>query len=186
MSANNAQVIWYGGGKTDDHSSDSDIYSDNISESGSENCSDYGSDYESDTETSTIKSPISQPPNIEKQMSNSTNSTDQVSSIYPGSTKTAFIKRQEKFDDKFTSKGLLNKIREIASSPARDMADKKGSLGDLHLWDYLLHNYEAKSRISLYDAYKRDELTNRLVIQVEQEHYIEFLIAIGKKFSKDW
>ncbi|CAJ0752663.1 1099_t:CDS:2, partial [Entrophospora sp. SA101] len=146
------------------------VYSDNISESGSENCSDYGSDYESDTETSTIKSPISQPPNIEKQMSNSTNSTDQVSPIYPGSTKTAFTKRQEKFDDKFTSKGLLNKIREIASSPARDLLDKKGSLEDVYLWDYLLPNHEAKSGISLYDAYKRDELTNRLVIQVEQDN----------------
>ncbi|CAJ0836503.1 15393_t:CDS:2 [Entrophospora sp. SA101] len=170
MSKQNAQVIGYGGGETDDYSSDSDVYSDNISESGSENCSDYGSDYESDTETSTIKSPISQPPNIEKQMSNSTNSTDQVSPIYPGSTKTAFTKRQEKFDDKFTSKGLLNKIREIASSPARDLLDKKGSLEDVYLWDYLLPNHEAKSGISLYDAYKRDELTNRLVIQVEQDN----------------
>ena len=60
MSKQSAQVIRYGGGETDDYSSDSDVYSDNISESGSENCSDYGFNYESDTET-TIKSSILQP-----------------------------------------------------------------------------------------------------------------------------
>ncbi|CAH1769686.1 14292_t:CDS:2, partial [Entrophospora sp. SA101] len=160
--------IGYGGGETNDYSSDSDKYSDNISECESENCSDYGSDYESDIETTIIKSPATHPPNIEKPMSNSTNSTDQVSSIYLGSAKTAFTKRQEKFDDKFTSKDLLNKIREIASSPVRDMLDKKGSLEDIHLWDYLLHNREAKGGISLLDAYTREELIDKLVIQVEQ------------------
>ena len=81
MTARNAQLEWYGGGKTDDYSSDSDVYSDNISESGSENCSDYSSDYESDTET-TIKSPIPQPPKVEEQMSNTTYSTEQLSPTY--------------------------------------------------------------------------------------------------------
>src|SRR5947208_180789 len=101
MSKQNAQVIGYGGGETDDYSSDSDVYSDNISESGSENCSDYGTDYESDTETSIIKSPMSQPPKVEEQMSNSTNSTEQVNPTYS--------KRQEEFDDKFTQKDVMNK-----------------------------------------------------------------------------
>src|SRR5207244_9652715 len=125
MSAYNtqgAQLEWYGGGETNDYSSDSDIYSDDISECESEECN----DYESDTET-TIKSPIPQPPKVEEQMSNLAYSTDQVCPTY--------YRRQEKFDEKFTQQDLLNKIREIDSSPARDMADKKGSLGDLHLWD---------------------------------------------------
>ncbi|CAJ0631859.1 10988_t:CDS:2, partial [Entrophospora sp. SA101] len=175
--------IGYGGGETNDYSSDSDKYSDNISECESENCSDYGSDYESDIETTIIKSPATHPPNIEKPMSNSTNSTDQVSSIYLGSAKTAFTKRQEKFDDKFTSKDLLNKIREIASSPVRDMLDKKGSLEDIHLWDYLLHNREAKGGISLLDAYTREELIDKLVIQVEQDSLKKYANLVLQKYS---
>jgi len=90
-----------------------------------------------------------------------TSSTEQASSTYP--------KRQERFNDKFTQKDVMDKIRKIVSSPARDMTDKKGSLEDLHLWDYLLPNREAKSGISLLDAYKRDELTNRLIIQIDQK-----------------
>ncbi|CAH1767892.1 15019_t:CDS:2 [Entrophospora sp. SA101] len=164
MSKQNAQVIGYGGGETDDYSSDSDKYSDNISEYESENCSDYGSEYESDTET-TIKSPISQPPNIEKQISNSTNSTDQVNSTCSNYPATVLTKRQEKFDNKFTPKDLLNKIREIASSPARDMSNNKGSLEDVYLWDYLLRNDGAKEGISLLDAYAQEELADKLVIQ---------------------
>ncbi|CAG8464520.1 3721_t:CDS:2 [Paraglomus brasilianum] len=160
MTARNAQLERYDGGETDDYSSDSDKYSDNISECESENCSDYGSEYESYTETSTIKSPISQPPKVEEKMSNSTNSTDRVGVIY--------TQRQEKFDNKFTQMDLLNRIRKIVSSPVRDMSNNKGSLEDIHLWDYLLPNYGAKEGISLLDAYTREELVDRLVIQVEQ------------------
>ena len=167
MSKQSAQLERYGGGETDDYSSDLDTYSDNISECGSDN-SDYGSDYESDTETSTIKSPISQPPKVEERMSNSTNSTDRVGVTYS--------KRQERFDDKFTQKDLLNKIREIASSPTRDISNNKGSLEDIHLWDYLLPNYGAKEGISLLDAYKREELADKLVIQVEQVNIKSFLL----------
>src|SRR4051794_19731484 len=100
MSKKNIQNMRYGGGETNDYSSDSDKYSDNISECESENCSDYDSDYESDTETNTIKSPISQPPKVEEQMSNSAYSTDQVGPTYS--------RRQEKFDNKFTQMDLLN------------------------------------------------------------------------------
>ncbi|CAH1770497.1 13252_t:CDS:1, partial [Entrophospora sp. SA101] len=157
---NNAQVIGYGGGETDDYSSDSDKYSDNISECESENCSDYGSDYESDIET--IKSPVTQPPNIEKQMSNSTYSAKQVSPTCSSHPATVFTKRQEKFDEKFTQQDLLNKIRKISSSPTEDILKNKGSLENVHLWDYLLPNYGAKNGISILDAYKREELANKL------------------------
>ncbi|CAG8695809.1 4648_t:CDS:1 [Ambispora gerdemannii] len=160
MSKQSAQVIQYGSRESDDYSSDSDIYSDNISESGSENCSDYSSDYESDTET-TIKSPILQPPKVEEQVSNTTSSTEQASPTYP--------KRQERFNDKFIKKDVMNKICKIVSSPARDMSNNKESLEDIHLWDYLLPNDRAKEGISLLDAYTRKELTNRLIIQIDQK-----------------
>ncbi|CAJ0632213.1 8198_t:CDS:2, partial [Entrophospora sp. SA101] len=132
----------------------------NISKCESENCSNYGSDYESDTETSTIKPQITQSPKVEEQVFNTTSLTEQVSPTYS--------KRQERFDEKFTQKDVMNKIRKIVSSPARDMSNNKGSLDDIHLWDYLLPNYGAKEGISLLDAYTREELVDRLVIQVEQ------------------
>ncbi|CAG8617815.1 9945_t:CDS:2 [Paraglomus occultum] len=169
MSTQSTQLERYGGGETDDYSSDSDVYSDNISESGSENCSDYGSDYESDTETSIINPQISQPPKVEEQMSNSTNFTDRVGVIY--------TQRQEKFDNKFTQKDLLNRICGIASSPAREMLSTKGLLEDVYLWDYLLPNYGAKEGISLLDAYTREELADKLVIQVEQGEYKKFSVV---------
>ncbi|KAF0373855.1 superfamily I DNA and RNA helicases: PROVISIONAL [Gigaspora margarita] len=116
MSKQNAQLERYGGGETDDYSSDSDNFSDNTSECRSNN-SEYGSNYESDTETSITKLPISQLSKVEEQISNTTYSTEQVSSIY--------YRRQENFDEKFTKQVLINKIHEIASSPARDITDKK-------------------------------------------------------------
>ncbi|RIB17565.1 hypothetical protein C2G38_2186998 [Gigaspora rosea] len=169
MSKQSAQQTRYGGGKTDDYSSDSDNFSDNIFEYRSENCSDYGSDYESDNETNTIETPVPQPPKVEEQMSNTTYSTEQVIPMYS--------KRQERFDDKFTQKDVMNKIREIVSLPTRDMLNNKGSLEDIHLWDYLLPNYGAKEGISLLDAYTREELADKLVIQVEQGEYKKFSIV---------
>ncbi|CAH1768321.1 13091_t:CDS:2, partial [Entrophospora sp. SA101] len=130
--------------ETDDYSSDSDVYSDNTSECGSENCSDYGSDYESDNETNTIKPQIPRPPKVKEQVFNTTSLIEQASPTYP--------KRQERFDDKFTKKDVMNKICKIVSSPARDMSNNKGSLDDIHLWDYLLPNDEAKEGIKKMEA----------------------------------
>ncbi|CAG8516711.1 14478_t:CDS:2 [Cetraspora pellucida] len=123
------------------------VYSDNISKTESENCNNYGSDYESDNETNTIESPISQPLKVEELISNMT-----------------YFTKQERFNNKFTQKDLLNKIYEIASSPARDISNNKGLLEDIHLCDYLLPNYRVKEGISLLDAYKREELADKLVI----------------------
>ncbi|GBC30608.2 hypothetical protein GLOIN_2v1770871 [Rhizophagus irregularis DAOM 181602=DAOM 197198] len=55
----------------------------------------------------------------------------------------------EKFNDNFSSKDLLNAIQEIFLSPPRDMSDKKGS--------------------SLYNAYDRDEVKDKLVIKIDQD-----------------
>ncbi|RHZ87064.1 hypothetical protein Glove_40g138 [Diversispora epigaea] len=110
-------------------------------------------------------------------MSNSTNSIDQMNLTCSNYPATVFTKRQKKFNDKFIQMDLLNRIREIASSPARDMLDKKGSLEDVYLWDYLLPNREAKNGVSLYDGYTREELVDKLVIQVEQGEYKKFSVV---------
>ncbi|RIB15001.1 hypothetical protein C2G38_2193465 [Gigaspora rosea] len=57
------------------------------------------------------------------------------------------------------------------------MTDKKGSLGDIHLWNYFLPNYKAKEGISLLNAYTQEELADKLVIQVEQSEYKKFLVV---------
>jgi hypothetical protein len=49
------------------------------------------------------------------------------------------------------------------------MSNNKGSMEDIHLWDYLLPNYGAKEGISLLDAYKREGLTNRLIIKLTKK-----------------
>ncbi|KAF0492588.1 d5-like helicase-primase: PROVISIONAL [Gigaspora margarita] len=102
MSKQNAQLKQYRSRKTDDYSSDSDNFSDNTSECELKNCSDYGSDCESDNETNTIETLVAQPSKVEKQISNTIYSIKQVSSIYS--------KKQERFDDKFTQKDVINKI----------------------------------------------------------------------------
>ncbi|RHZ44363.1 hypothetical protein Glove_736g6 [Diversispora epigaea] len=176
MKIHSAQVIRYRGGGSDNYSSNSDKYSDNISECESENCNDYDSDHQEifyigDTETSTIKFSVFHPPKVEEQMSNLTISIDQINLTYS--------RRQEKFDNKFTQMDLLNRIREIASLPARDMLNNKGSLKNIHLWDYLLPNNGAKEGISLLDTYMLEELTNKLVIQVKQGKYRKFSVVDG-------
>ena len=57
--------------------------------------------------------------------------------------------RQEKFNVKFSPKDLLNAIREILLSPPRDMSNEKGS--------------------SLYNAYDRSEVEDKLVIKIDQD-----------------
>ena len=83
--------------------SDSSSCTDNRSDLGSDDYNDYESNYESDNEeapctsTSTIKTPLVQPPNVKEQKIN-----------------VAYTLRQEKFNDNFSSKDLLNAIREIS------------------------------------------------------------------------
>jgi len=60
---------------------------------------------------------------------------------------------------------LLNAIREIFLSPPRDMSDEKGSLEYLPIYSFLFLN---KKRSSLYNAYDRDEVENKLVIKIDQ------------------
>ncbi|PKK41087.1 hypothetical protein RhiirC2_805047, partial [Rhizophagus irregularis] len=123
------------------------------------------SNYESDNEeapcasTSTIKTPLVQPPNVKERKINGT-----------------YTLRQEKFNDNFSSKNLLNAIREIFLSPPRDMSDEKGSLEDLPIYSFLFPNEKGSS---LYNAYDRDEVEDKLVIKIDQDddHAPKFSVA---------
>ena len=135
--------------------SDLDSYSDNESDCGSDDYNNYESNYESDNEeafrdsTSTIQTPLVQSPNVKERKIN-----------------VAYTLRQEKFNDNFSSKDLLNAIREIFLSPPRDMLDEKGSLEYLPIYSFLFSNEKGSS---LYNAYDRDEVKDKLVIKIDQD-----------------
>src|SRR5689334_7802247 len=101
--------------------SDSDTYSNHESECGSEHESDYGSDYESDNETA-----------------NSVDWQVGLRSEVKTSSPQPHILRQEMFNKEFTQRDLENMIHKIISSPIQDMWNKRGSIEDLVLFDYLL------------------------------------------------
>jgi hypothetical protein len=74
--------------------------------------------------------------------------------------------RQENFNGKFFPKDLLNAIQEILSSSSRDMSDDKGSLDCLPIYSFLFPNEKGSS---LYNAYDRSEVENKLVIKIDQD-----------------
>ncbi|CAB4445689.1 unnamed protein product [Rhizophagus irregularis] len=61
---------------------------------------------------------------------------------------------------------LLNSIRGILSSPPRDMSNDKGSLDCLPIYSFLFPNEKGSS---LYNAYDRDEVKDKLVIKIDQD-----------------
>src|SRR5436190_18884322 len=145
----------YDGAGPDEYLSDSDSYNNNDSDCGSDDYNIHESNYESDSEeapctsTSTTVTPSFQLPIVQEQKSNAT-----------------YTLRQEKFNNDFTSKDLLNSIREILSSPPRDMSNDKGSLDCLPIYSFLFPNEKGSS---LYNAYDRDEVNNKLVIKIDQD-----------------
>src|SRR5207248_7651717 len=66
----------------------------------------------------------------------------------------------------FSSKDLLNAIREIFLSPPRDMSDEKGSLKYFPIYSFLFSNEKGSS---LYNAYGRSEVKDKLVIKIDQD-----------------
>ncbi|CAB4414645.1 unnamed protein product [Rhizophagus irregularis] len=93
--------------------------------------------------------PSFQLPNVQEQKSNA-----------------IYTLRQEKFNNDFTPKDLLNSIRGILSSPPRDMSNDKGSLDCLPIYSFLFPNEKGSS---LYNAYDRDEVKDKLVIKIDQD-----------------
>ncbi|RHZ83103.1 hypothetical protein Glove_99g385 [Diversispora epigaea] len=57
------------------------------------------------------------------------------------------------------------------------MSNNKDSLENIYLWDYFLLNYKVKEEINLLDAYKKEELVNKLVIQVKQSDYKKYFVV---------
>ena len=148
-----APALRYDGASSDEYLSDSSSCTDNRSDLESDDYNDYESNYESDNEkasctsTSTIKTPLVQPSYVKERKNN-----------------VAYTLRQEKFNDIFSSKDLLNIIRGIFLSPPRDMSDEKGSLEYLPIYSFLFPN---KKGSSLYNAYDRDEVEDKLVIKID-------------------
>ncbi|RIA93587.1 hypothetical protein C1645_819219 [Glomus cerebriforme] len=160
-----APAFRYDGTSPNEYLSDSSSYTDNRSDLGSDNYNYYESNYESDNEkapyasTNITKTLSIQLPNIEEQKVN-----------------TSYTLRQEKFNDKFSPKDLINKIQKIASSQPRDMSNDKGSLDCLPIYSFLFSNEKGSS---LYNAYDRDEVKNKLVIKIDQDddQNLKFSIA---------
>ena len=147
-----APALRYDSADPDEYLSDSSSCTDNRSDLGSDDYNDYKSNYESDNEEATRAS---------------TNITMTQSFQYS--------LRQKKFNDKFSPKDLLNAIRGILLSPPRDMSDEKGSLEFLPIYSFLFSNEKGSS---LYNAYDRDEVENKLVIKIDQDdRALKFSVA---------
>ncbi|CAB4476471.1 unnamed protein product [Rhizophagus irregularis] len=147
-------LVYYNSAGPDEYLTNSNSYSDNESDLVSDDYNDYESNYESDNEeapcasTSITETSLVQLSNIERNVS------------------ATYTLRQEKFNDKFSPKDLLNAIREILLSPPRDMSDEKGSLEFLPIYSFLFPNEKDSS---LYNAYDRNEVENKLVIKIDQD-----------------
>jgi hypothetical protein len=132
--------IRYDSSGSDEYLSNLSSYSDNESDLGSDDCNNYESNYESDNEeapctsTSITETPLVQLPNVKERKANVT-----------------YTLRQEKFNDTFSSKDLVSAIREILSSPPRDMSNDKGSLECFPIYSFLFLN---KKESSLYNIRK--------------------------------
>ncbi|GES74686.1 hypothetical protein GLOIN_2v1791232 [Rhizophagus clarus] len=146
-------LIYFNGASPDEYLSDSSSCTDNKSDLGSDDYNDNESNYESDNEEATCASTgITTTPSFQYSL------------------------RPEKFNEKFSPKDLLNAIRGVFSSPPRDMSDEKGSLEYLPIYSFLFPNEKGSS---LYNAYDRDEVENKLVIKIDQngDHAPKFSVA---------
>src|SRR5581483_441959 len=103
-------------------------------------------------------------------------STSTTEAVKERKVNVTYTLRQENFNGKFSPKDLLNAIREILSSSPRDMSDNKGSLDCLPIYSFLFPNEKGSS---LYNAYDRSEVENKLVIKIDQDadHAPKFSVA---------
>ncbi|CAB5205247.1 unnamed protein product [Rhizophagus irregularis] len=146
-------LVYYNNTGPDEYLSDSSSCTDNRSDLGSDDYNDYESNYESDNEEVT-----------------------RASTIITTTQSFQYSLRQEKFNDKFSPKDLLNTIQGILSSSPRDMSDDKGSLDCLPIYSFLFPNEKGSS---LYNAYDRSEVEDKLVIKIDQDgdHAPKFSVA---------
>src|ERR1051325_147227 len=142
----------------DKYLSDSDSYNDNDSDCRSDDYNNYESNNESDNEKASCAS------------------TSTTEAVKERKVNVTYTLRQENFNDKFSPKDLLNAIRGILSSSPRDMLDDKGSLDCLPIFSFLFPNEKGSS---LYNAYDRSEVENKLAIKIDQDadHAPKFSVA---------
>jgi hypothetical protein len=152
--------VHYNSARPDEYLSDSSSCTDNDNRSdlGSDNYNDYESNYESDNEEASCAS------------------TSTTEAVKEQKVNVTYTLRQENFNDKFSPKDLLNAIREILSSSPKDMSDDKGSLDCLPIYSFLFPNEKGSS---LYNAYDRSEVEDKLVIKIDQDgdHALKFSVA---------
>ncbi|CAG8754097.1 2791_t:CDS:2, partial [Cetraspora pellucida] len=112
---------------------------------------------------------------IIKYLSNSTLCTStsttvillfQLSNIQEEKSNAICTLRQEKFNNNFTLKDLLNSIQKILSLLFKDMSNDKGLLDCLPIYSFLFLNEKGSS---LYNAYDRNEVEDKLVIKIDQD-----------------
>ncbi|GES96831.1 hypothetical protein GLOIN_2v1778877 [Rhizophagus clarus] len=153
-----APALRYDGTGPNKYLSDSDSYNDNDSDCGSDDYNNYESNYESDNEEASCAS------------------TSTTEAVKERKVNVTYTLRQENFNDKFSPKDLLNAIRGILSSPPRDMSNDKGSLDCLPIYSFLFPNEKVSS---LYNAYDRSEVEDKLVIKIDQDgdHAPKFSVA---------
>ncbi|GBC01936.1 hypothetical protein RclHR1_00440002 [Rhizophagus clarus] len=126
-----APALRYNDAGPDECLSDSSSCTDNRSDLESDDYNDYKSNYESDNEETTCA-----PTSITKTLS------IQLLNVQEQKINATYTLRQEKFNNDFTPKDLLNTIREIFLLLPRDI---------------------------LYNAYDRDEVRDKLVIKINQD-----------------
>ncbi|GBC19163.1 hypothetical protein GLOIN_2v1765104 [Rhizophagus irregularis DAOM 181602=DAOM 197198] len=153
-----APALRYDGAGPDEYLSDTDSYNDNDSDCGSDDYNNYESNYGSDNEEASCAS------------------TSTTEAVKERKVNVTYTLRQENFNGKFSPKDLLNAIRGILSSSPRDMSDDKGSLDCLPIYSFLFPNEKGSS---LYNAYDRSEVENKLVIKIDQDadHAPKFSVA---------
>ncbi|GES85411.1 hypothetical protein GLOIN_2v1777834 [Rhizophagus clarus] len=153
-----APALCYDDASPDEYLSDTDSYNDNDSDCRSDDYNNYKFNYGSDNEEASCAS------------------TSTTEAVKERKVNVTYTLRQENFNGKFFPKDLLNAIREILSSLPRDMSDDKGSLDCLPIYSFLFLNEKGSS---LYNAYDRSEVENKLVIKIDQDadHAPKFSVA---------
>ncbi|RIA79639.1 hypothetical protein C1645_840227 [Glomus cerebriforme] len=152
-----APALCYDGVGPNEYLSNSNSYTSDNSDSESDDYNNYKSNYESDSE----------------ETSHASTSTTRTSLVQPYAI---YSLRKENFNNDFTFKNLLDIIQKIFSLPPRDMLNDKGSLDYLPIYLFLFPNEKG---FSLYNAYDRNEVEDKLVIKIDQEddQVLKFSVA---------
>jgi len=109
--------------------------------------------------------------NYNNYKSNYESNSEETSCASTSTTRTSLVQshaiyslRKKNFNNDFTPKDLLDIIRKIFSSPPRGISNDKGSLDYFLIYSFLFSNEKSSS---LYNAYDRNEVEDKLVIKID-------------------